>query len=72
MQYEIRIDAVLDERWSDQFRGFQVSTEPHGVTLIAGDVVDQAALLGLLSQVRDLGLYLVSVSRVRPDKASRS
>jgi hypothetical protein len=39
-----------------------------GTTLIQGHVVDQAALHGLLQQVRDTGLPLVSVTRAEPDQ----
>jgi hypothetical protein len=36
------------------------------ITVIHGPVADQAALHGLLSRVRDLGLPLISVTRVGP------
>jgi len=35
-------------------------------------VIDQAALYGLLRQVRDLGMPLVSVNRVEPSQAGAS
>lgn len=41
-----------------------------GVTLLAGPVVDQAALHGLLHQLRDIGLPLLSVSQVEPGATS--
>jgi hypothetical protein len=37
-----------------------------GEALLTGPVTDQAALHGLLKKVRDSGLPLVSVNRVRP------
>jgi hypothetical protein len=33
-------------------------------TIIKGYIVDQAALYGLISRIRDLGLILVSVNRI--------
>ena len=39
-----------------------------GTTVIRGPVVDQAALHGLLHKVRDIGLPLVSVTRIDPDR----
>jgi hypothetical protein len=39
--------------------------------LLTGQVVDQAALHSLLKKVRDLGMPLVSVMRVKPDPAER-
>ena len=41
-----------------------VRREADGTTVISGSVADQAALHGLLQRVRDLGLPLVSVTRV--------
>jgi hypothetical protein len=38
-----------------------------GTTLIAGLVADQAALHGLLTKVRDIGLPVLSVNRASPD-----
>jgi hypothetical protein len=70
VRYEIRVYGVLDQRWSDWFDGLQLSGEPGGVTVIAGEVADQAALHGLLAKVRDLNLPLLSVHRVGPLSAS--
>jgi hypothetical protein len=66
MTYEIRVEGILDECWSDWFDGMQVTSHPDGVTVIAGPVTDQAALHGLLAKVRDLGRPLISVRRVDP------
>jgi hypothetical protein len=43
-----------------------LSHEPNGTTMLRGIATDQAALHGLLQRIRDLGLTLVSVSRVDP------
>lgn len=65
-RYEIRLTGRLAPRWSEWFDGLTVSHEGDGTTLISGPVADQAALHGLLQRVRDLGLPLVSVTRVEP------
>jgi hypothetical protein len=65
-RYEIRVEGVLDGRWSAWFEGLQVSSDGEE-TVIAGPVADQAALHGLLTKVRDLGLSLISVRRLDPD-----
>ena len=65
-RYEIRLMGHLDERWTAWFDGMAVSHELDGTTVIGGRVVDQAALHGVLQRVRDLGLQLISVSRVEP------
>ena len=46
-----------------------ITLEDDGDTLLTGPVVDQAALHGLLRKVRDLGLPLVSVTRVEHERA---
>jgi hypothetical protein len=65
-RYEIRLRGHLDPRWAPQFEGLSLAQESDGTTLIAGHVVDQAALHGLLRRVRDLGLPLISVQNVEP------
>ena len=70
--YEIRIKGHLDDRWADWFGGLTITLEDNGDTLLTGPVVDQAALHGLLRKVRDLGMPLLSVTRVRPGKADAS
>ena len=68
MHYEIRVRGVLDGGWSAWFDGLQVTSDDRGQTTIAGPVTDQAALHGLLAKVRDLGLELLSVRRIDPDR----
>lgn len=70
--YEIRVSNGLDHRWSGWFDGMQVTHEPGGVTVIAGDVADQAALHGLLAKVRNLGMPLISVCRIGPQGGAGS
>lgn len=63
-RYEIRLTGHLDAHWTAWFDGLTVSHESDGTTVISGQIVDQAALHGVLQRVRDLGLPLVSVTRV--------
>jgi hypothetical protein len=58
----------LDDRWSVWFEGLQVASDQAGQTTIAGPVADQAALHGLLAKIRDLGLPLLAVRRLDPDR----
>jgi hypothetical protein len=63
--YRLRVAGHLEGgHWASWFEGLSVALEPAGTSLIAGPVADQAALHGLLAQVRDLNLVLLSVERV--------
>ena len=63
-QYEIRLKGHLEARWTAWFDGLSLTKESDGTTVIRGSVIDQAALHGLLSKVRDLGLPLIAVTQL--------
>ncbi len=60
--YKILIKGTLDQSWSDWFGSLTV-TEQNGETLLAGQVIDQAALHGILAKINDLGLVILSIER---------
>ncbi len=62
--YRFQVKGHLDERWSDWFDGLEIKNLENGETILYGEIVDQAALHGVLAKVRDLNLALVAVSRV--------
>ena len=67
--YRIKVKGRLDsDYWSHWFDGMTVTAEKSGGTVIYGPVADQAALYGLLSRIRDLGLPLLLVKREEPKR----
>ena len=66
-RYHIRVKGHLDPIWSAWFDGLTIANEPDGNAVLAGPIVDQAALHGVLIKVRDLGLTLLGVSLVAAD-----
>jgi len=62
MFLDLRIKGHLEPKWSDWFDGLDMRHLPDGSTQILGPVTDQAALYGLLSRARDLGMTLLAVS----------
>jgi hypothetical protein len=68
MLYQIRLKGHLGAEWTAWFEGLTIKLEDDGNTLLTGPVIDQAALHGLLKRVRDLGLPLISVCPVQPDR----
>jgi hypothetical protein len=61
-KYQIVIKGHLDPKWANWFDGFLIAPDPIGRTTLTGTVKDQAALHGLLTKIRDLGLFLLSVN----------
>jgi hypothetical protein len=74
--YEVKVQGVVDGSWSARFGdvGIQTSSERESgpVTTLSGRFPDQAALLGLLSSLYDLGLPLLSVARVSASSVSHA
>mgnify|MGYP001202717847 FL=1 len=68
MIYQIRLKGHLGHLWTAWFEGLTITLEGNGYTLLTGTVTDQAELYGLLRKVRDLGIPLLSVNRVKPDQ----
>lgn len=62
IQYEIKIKGHLEEHWADWLGGLSITHEAQGNSLLSGVVPDQAALHGILAQIRDLGLTLISLT----------
>jgi hypothetical protein len=68
--YEIRVEGHLADRWSTWFDDLTIRTDSHGETTMAGLLVDQSALFGVLIKIHDLNLILISVTS-RPGLAKR-
>ena len=65
-RYEIRLAGHLHPRWTAWFDGLTLTHEKDGTTVLRGQLVDQAALHGLLQKVRDVGVPLISVNHFDP------
>ncbi len=62
--YEIRVDGNLEgQHWMSWLEGMEIATRG-GQTIIRGTLMDQSALYGILSQLRNLAIPLVSVRRL--------
>lgn len=65
--YEFRVAGHLDSRWAATFDGMSIARHDDGTTTLSGSLPDQTALHGMLAQLRDAGLPLVSVAQVGAD-----
>ena len=70
-QYRIRVQGFLSAEWSDRLGGLQIVTlqaeDSDPVTVLSGEIIDQAALLGVLNALYDLRYPLLSVQRLEGD-----
>ena len=66
-RYEVRVAGVLDGRWLEWFEGLQIDNQG-GETVLSGTLPDQPALHGVFDKVRDLGLCIVTVRRLPPQR----
>ena len=57
---EIVIATTIGEAWSKWFDDFEVTTKAT-TSRLAGTIVDQAALHGVLGRLRDLGIPILDV-----------
>ena len=58
---KIKVQGHLDKKWKDWFEGMDIIYEGDN-TIIFGNVKDEAFIHGILNQIRDLNLILISVN----------
>jgi len=62
--YRIQIQGYLGKRWSESMAGLTISVNgerDQTVTTLSGEVLDQAALMGVLNGLYGMGYTLLSV-----------
>ena len=60
-RFQIVIKGRIDKEWADWFGDIEIHYQ-EGSTILKGELPDQSALHGILNQIRDLNLTLISVS----------
>jgi hypothetical protein len=68
INYQIKIKGYLDAHWAEWLGGLAIDYDQEGFTLLTGVIPDQSALHGILVQIRDLGLTLISLRPVDVDE----
>ena len=65
IHFVIRIQGLLSSEYASWFEDAQIASGEQAdgqvVTILSGEVADQAALHGLLNRIRDLGLTLLTI-----------
>jgi hypothetical protein len=59
----IIVQDHLDKKWNDRFDGMVINYEGDN-TIITGNLKDEAHLHGILNQIRDLNLKIISINPV--------
>jgi hypothetical protein len=64
--YQIQVQGVISQHWLNYFDEMKISVEGEdgtAITTFTGQIVDQAALQGMLQKIYTLGLVLLKVDR---------
>jgi len=70
--YCIRVKETLDQRITDWFSELTLTTLEDGKTLLVGPFNDQSALRGLLEQLWNLNITVLSVERIENENLQES
>lgn len=65
--YEIKIKGRLGESWAEWFEPLLITYTEEGNTILKGELVDQAALQGVLTNLGNLNIELISVNPVEAE-----
>jgi len=67
--YRIRVKGRLDETWSDRLAGMDIRSESQenkgSITVLVGPLRDQAELVGVLNNLYELHMPLLTVEVVK-------
>ena len=66
MLYRIVVRNELSDRYAVAFEGMEMETKD-GDTILAGKIIDQPHLFGILDRINGLGLQLLSVQALPED-----
>jgi hypothetical protein len=69
-RYRIRVHGRLSTSWSNRLGEMSITVRQAAsrlpITTLTGEVTDQAALMGVLSTLYDMGFPLLKVERLEP------
>lgn len=69
--YKIRVQGKIAPKWSARLEGLSIrvaeSADVGSVTILKGELIDQAALAGVLNSLYDMHLPVISVKRLKKE-----
>jgi len=70
--YRIEVEGLLEESWSERFAGMRITSRKRPdqsvVTCLAGRVMDQSELAGVLNGLAEMHLPILSVEHIAEGK----
>jgi len=66
--YEIHIRGHLNSSWSEYLEGLEMRMLDNGEMILFGPIVDQAALMGILTKLNRLNLTILSFNQLKKKK----
>jgi hypothetical protein len=66
--FEIQVKGQLDNSWSERMGNLEMKLLPEGEMILRGYIEDQAALMGILNNLYNLNLTIISVTNTSNDK----
>jgi hypothetical protein len=70
--YQIRVKESLDQHFTDWLGNLTLTRMEDGKTLLVGPFVDQSALRGLLNQLWNLNITVISVDKIENENQQES
>lgn len=71
MLYQLKVKGEFDQHWSEWLGDIQITTDrlEDGlvVSTLVVNAVDQSALFGILEHIRNLNIFLISVTEVEQE-----
>ena len=62
--YRIRVKESLDNRFTDWLENLSLIPQENGETILLGSFTDQPALRGLLDQLWNLNITVITIERI--------
>jgi hypothetical protein len=62
--FEIHVQGHLSDVWADWFEGLIIERLDNGEMVLSGNMIDQAALMGVLNKIHRLNLTLLCVKEI--------
>ena len=73
LHIQIKVRGYLDASWQEWFDRLAIDYDPHDdITVLAGNLPDQAALIGVLNQLNYMNLDILSVTQTTKEHSSKA